>query len=84
MNGECRCRKGTYGMYCQYKESDSSSVLATLFYGAAFLVIGVLILALFYGAYIYLKRIVSCFSMVDVHHLGTGERENETGGANGR
>lgn len=58
MNGECRCRKGSYGAYCQYKESDGSSVLVTLFQGAAFLLLGAIILALFYGAYMYLKRIV--------------------------
>lgn len=64
MNGECRCRKGSYGAYCQYKESDGSSVLVTLFQGAAFLLLGAIILALFYGAYMYLKRIVSACAII--------------------
>jgi hypothetical protein len=61
MNGECKCRKGTSGFYCQNKDAESSKVLSTLFYGACFLLLGAIILALFYGAFIYLKRIVSFF-----------------------
>ncbi len=58
MNGECKCRRGNSGAYCQYKETDGSSFLSFIFYCLAFMVIAVLILALFYGAYIYLRRIV--------------------------
>jgi len=71
MNGECKCRKGTSGFYCQNKDAESSQVLSTLFYGACFLLLGVVILALFYGAYIYLKRIVSELSFKSP--IGSGE-----------
>ena len=58
MNGECRCRKGTYGAYCQYKESEGGSYFFTVIaYLALFAVVIVLILGLFYGAYIYMKKL---------------------------
>ena len=58
MNGECKCRKGYSGAYCQYKESEGSSFFSFILYTAVFLVVLVMIGALFYGAFIYLKRLV--------------------------
>lgn len=59
MNGECRCRKGTSGNYCQYKETDGPTFGLVFFYFIMFLVSVVLILGLFYGAFYLIKKIVS-------------------------
>ena len=59
MNGECRCRKGFSGTYCQSKDSDGASIGTMFFYLAMFLFVVVVILALFYGAYFVIKKIVS-------------------------
>lgn len=47
-NGECKCRKNYSGLYCQFKETDSSPIL---YYIMVFLVIIVITFGLFYGAY---------------------------------
>lgn len=58
MNGECKCRKGYSGSYCQTLDSDSSALGTVLFYFALFLVIIALIVALFYGSFRIIKYIV--------------------------
>lgn len=55
-NGDCKCRKGYSGSYCQYKDVDSSPIL---YYMMVFLVIIVAIAGLFYGAFRIMNQIVS-------------------------
>ncbi len=50
MNGECKCRKGYSGAYCQYHDDGSASFGTIFFYFASFLFICALIVGLFYGA----------------------------------
>jgi hypothetical protein len=55
-NGECKCRKGYSGTYCQYKEIDSSPIF---YYFMVFIVLIVIIVGLFYGAFMVMKQLVS-------------------------
>jgi hypothetical protein len=67
MNGECRCRKGTSGAYCQYRDNDGPGFIIMFLYFAVFTLVAALIAGLFYGAYVYLKKIVrqlSCQKMI--------------------
>ena len=50
MNGECKCRKGYSGAYCQYHDDGSASFATIFFKFASFLFICALIVGLFYGA----------------------------------
>ena len=50
MNGECKCRKGYSGAYCQYHDDGGASFGTIFFYFASFLFICALIVGLFYGA----------------------------------
>jgi hypothetical protein len=46
-NGNCKCRKGYSGSFCQYKDTDASPIL---YYFMVFIVIIAIIVGLFYGA----------------------------------
>ena len=59
MNGECRCRKGSSGAYCQYKDTDGPGIFTMFLYFAVFSIILAIIIALFWGAYVYIMKIVS-------------------------
>ena len=56
MNGACSCRKGFSGVYCQYKDVDSSPLL---YYLLVFVVLIAIIGGLFYGAFRIMKATVS-------------------------
>lgn len=55
-NGECRCRKGYSGYYCQYRDVDGSPIL---YYFMVFIVLLVIIGGLFFGAFVIIKNVVS-------------------------
>lgn len=57
MNGECKCRKGYSGAYCQYHDDGNASFGTIFFYFAAFLFICALIIGLFYGAVRIIRHI---------------------------
>lgn len=57
MNGECKCRKGYSGAYCQYHDDGSASFGTIFFYFASFLFICALIVGLFYGAVSIIKYV---------------------------
>ncbi len=57
MNGECKCRKGYSGAYCQYHDDGSASFGTIFFYFASFLFICALIVGLFYGAIRIIKYV---------------------------
>lgn len=52
MNGECVCRKGYSGSYCQYKDDSGFNFGSVFFYFFVFTLLIVAIVGLFYGAYI--------------------------------
>ena len=56
MNGACSCRKGFSGVYCQYKDVDSSPLF---YYLLVFVVLIAIIGGLFYGAFRIMKATVS-------------------------
>ena len=70
MNGECRCRKGYSGAFCQYKDNEGTSLGTVFFYFAVFLFVIVLIAALFYGA-------VRIIRYIDEQRLRIAEQDRE-------
>ena len=54
LNGECKCRKGYTGPYCQYKDVDSSNLL---YYLMIFLVLMAVIGGLFYASFRIIKQV---------------------------